>query len=214
LYDLDTSDWKGDYAASKDIFQASFHGASPASKSFIALAHDVHERTVNELLPFMLDTLKRAGFTSTTMGECLGDDEENWYRDPLTGGPPVKQAIVPSSPAPEKAAGSEISGSSSSSSSSTSSTSSSSATATLSSTRGDFGTRSSGTPALAANASSSITSPKNGDKSGPQAEFKNNAKSNAKEAKSDAIQLLPSILVQAQLLGSWFVVAIVFVVAL
>jgi hypothetical protein len=34
----------------------------------------------------MINAVKKAGLTFATMGECLGDDPANWYRDPSTGG--------------------------------------------------------------------------------------------------------------------------------
>lgn len=34
----------------------------------------------------MIDNAREHGYKLVTVGECLDDPEENWYRDPLTGG--------------------------------------------------------------------------------------------------------------------------------
>jgi len=33
----------------------------------------------------MIQNIKALGYTATTVGECLGDPRENWYRDPKQG---------------------------------------------------------------------------------------------------------------------------------
>ncbi|KAH9433152.1 hypothetical protein MCOR02_007817 [Pyricularia oryzae] len=81
-YDLDTKDYEGNLQASKNKFQ---EGMSQSPKSWVALAHDIHELTANSITPFMIDTAKSKGYKFVTMGECLGDPRENWYRDPSTG---------------------------------------------------------------------------------------------------------------------------------
>ena len=35
----------------------------------------------------MIDRSLEQGFDLVRLGECLDDPEENWYRDPVTGGP-------------------------------------------------------------------------------------------------------------------------------
>ncbi|TLS26891.1 hypothetical protein PpBr36_05010 [Pyricularia pennisetigena] len=81
-YDLDTKDYEGNLQASKNRFQ---DGMSQAPKSWVVLAHDIHELTANTITPFMIDTAKSKGYKFVTIGECLGDPKENWYRDPTTG---------------------------------------------------------------------------------------------------------------------------------
>ncbi|KLU92466.1 chitin deacetylase [Magnaporthiopsis poae ATCC 64411] len=83
-YDLDTKDYEGDYVAAKSKFST---GVSQNPKSFVSLAHDIHERTSNELVPFMIEQAKAKGYQFVTMGDCLGDPMENWYRDPKSGQP-------------------------------------------------------------------------------------------------------------------------------
>ncbi|KAK1725731.1 hypothetical protein CaCOL14_013309 [Colletotrichum acutatum] len=86
-YNLDTKDWVDNGVNSKATFSGAINGASPASSSFISLAHDIHTFTVNGFVQFMIDTAREKGFEFTTIGDCLGDPASNWYRDPKTGEP-------------------------------------------------------------------------------------------------------------------------------
>ena len=54
-------------------------------RGYISLAHDVHRWTVESLAEHMLTTAKERGYRLVTVGECLGDDKGNWYRDGVTG---------------------------------------------------------------------------------------------------------------------------------
>ena len=85
---VDTNDWKGDYDAARQAFsQAVQQGQWDGSGGKIVLAHDIHDRTVHELAAYMIEQARDAGFRLVTVGECMGDPEQNWYRDPRTGGP-------------------------------------------------------------------------------------------------------------------------------
>ncbi|KAJ5221458.1 uncharacterized protein N7469_010345 [Penicillium citrinum] len=46
----------------------------------IVLAHDVHMNTVEILVENMLKEIRSRGLKAVTIGECLGDPVENWYR--------------------------------------------------------------------------------------------------------------------------------------
>ncbi|KAJ5693207.1 hypothetical protein N7462_002630 [Penicillium macrosclerotiorum] len=46
----------------------------------IVLAHDSHENTVAILVDNMLDEVEARGLSTVTVGECLGDPPEFWYR--------------------------------------------------------------------------------------------------------------------------------------
>ncbi|POS71792.1 polysaccharide deacetylase [Diaporthe helianthi] len=86
--DVDTNDWKGDYDAARQAFSQAVHGGQgDGAGGKIVLAHDIHDRTVHELAAFMIEQARNAGFRLVTVGECMGDPEQNWYRDPRTGGP-------------------------------------------------------------------------------------------------------------------------------
>ncbi|KAK1564078.1 polysaccharide deacetylase [Colletotrichum navitas] len=86
-YNLDTKDWVDDGVNSKQTYSSAINSANPSSSSFIALAHDIHNFTVNGFVQYMIDVAKEKGFELTTMGECLGDPVSNWYRDPKSGEP-------------------------------------------------------------------------------------------------------------------------------
>lgn len=52
-----------------------------ASHSYITLMHDVKQQTVVELTRFAIETARARGYQLVTVGECLGDDRANWYRN-------------------------------------------------------------------------------------------------------------------------------------
>ncbi|KAH7353532.1 polysaccharide deacetylase family protein [Plectosphaerella cucumerina] len=75
ITDVDTNDWKFDTNASFNDFVAGLNRGGS-----IVLAHDVHDMTVNQLLPRMLSEMARRGLKSVPVGECLGEHPNNWYR--------------------------------------------------------------------------------------------------------------------------------------
>lgn len=101
-FDLDTDDYDnlGDIQPSKDRVSAAIAGGSP---SFLSIAHDIHQITTTNLVPFMVTSLRNANYRCrllsilpchsfflyvannnliavVTLGECLGDPRANWYR--------------------------------------------------------------------------------------------------------------------------------------
>jgi hypothetical protein len=59
---------------------------------FIVINHDIHEQTAYNLTAWTLDRMLALGFgTSVTVGECLGDPPENWYR--AASGAPADAAV-------------------------------------------------------------------------------------------------------------------------
>ncbi|KAL9124288.1 MAG: hypothetical protein Q9217_006367 [Psora testacea] len=77
--DIDTLDWANN---SPDLIQTSvqrFRDGLNAGGS-IALSHDVHQWTANTLVQAMIDEVRNRGLRAVTVGECLGDPAENWYR--------------------------------------------------------------------------------------------------------------------------------------
>ncbi|OAK98365.1 glycoside hydrolase/deacetylase [Phaeosphaeriaceae sp. SRC1lsM3a] len=88
-YDLETSDYanQANIQVSKDIFKSEMDRTSKQAGGRIVIAHDIHEQTVSSLTPYMLDYIKNNGWRAVTVGECLGDARENWYR-PSQGSPP------------------------------------------------------------------------------------------------------------------------------
>lgn len=83
-FDLDTQDYLNTeperIQRSKDIFADALDGKNPRTDDFLVIGHDIHDQTANNLTEFMLITLLGKGFRPVTVGECLGDPPENWYR--------------------------------------------------------------------------------------------------------------------------------------
>jgi peptidoglycan/xylan/chitin deacetylase (PgdA/CDA1 family) len=83
-YDLDTQDWahQDNIQEAKDIFYRGMEDTpgGPQSGHRVVLAHDIHEQTVSSLIPYMLEYLKTKGWKGVTLGECLAEPKENWYR--------------------------------------------------------------------------------------------------------------------------------------
>ncbi|TFA98046.1 putative peptidoglycan-N-acetylglucosamine deacetylase [Trichoderma ghanense] len=80
---LDTKDYENDSPLLIEISkQRFFTQQSPdkASHEYIVLAHDVHQQTVVTLTKYMIQTSKERGYKLVTVGECLNDPPENWYR--------------------------------------------------------------------------------------------------------------------------------------
>ncbi|KAK4232192.1 chitin deacetylase [Podospora fimiseda] len=83
-FDIDTLDWQNkDLAEQMQVSIDNFNSAvdnGGQDSSFLVLSHDVHENTVEVLVPQMLQTIKKNGYRAVTVGECLGDARSNWYR--------------------------------------------------------------------------------------------------------------------------------------
>ena len=85
-FDVDTDDYQQTTAEkiqnSKDWFKGNItkNGAIVAKDRFLSITHDIIEQTANNLTEYMLSTLTQLGYKAVTVGECLGDPKENWYR--------------------------------------------------------------------------------------------------------------------------------------
>ncbi|KAL6909232.1 carbohydrate esterase family 4 protein [Trichoderma evansii] len=81
--DLDTKDYENDDPSliqiSKNRF-SSMQSSDESTHDYIVLAHDVHYQTVVNLTEFMIGLSRSRGYKLVTVGECLGDPSENWYR--------------------------------------------------------------------------------------------------------------------------------------
>jgi peptidoglycan/xylan/chitin deacetylase (PgdA/CDA1 family) len=86
---VDTKDFEFDDPAliqnAKDRFDA-LVSRDAASNSYIVLAHDVQRQTVTNLTQYMVETARDRGYRLVTLGECLGDPRDNWYRVAPRGG--------------------------------------------------------------------------------------------------------------------------------
>jgi peptidoglycan/xylan/chitin deacetylase (PgdA/CDA1 family) len=85
-FDIDTDDYNQDAPEKIQNAKDNFLGnitkgnASPQTSQWLEIGHDIHEQTVNNLTEYMLQTLTQLGYRGVTVGECLGDPKENWYR--------------------------------------------------------------------------------------------------------------------------------------
>lgn len=83
-FDLNTRGYENDDAAliqkSRDIWDERVEDLDPRSSSVLQIEHDPVFHSVYSLTTHMLESLFRNGFKAVTVGECLGDPKENWYR--------------------------------------------------------------------------------------------------------------------------------------
>lgn len=90
-FDVDTDDYNQDspnqIQNSKNWFRGNITagGASASNSDWLSIGHDIHEQTAYNLTDYMLSTLTQLGYKAVTVGDCLGDPKENWYRS-ATGG--------------------------------------------------------------------------------------------------------------------------------
>lgn len=89
-----------------------------ASGGTISLEHDVHQHTVETLVPAAITAIKAKGLTgkclpkthgeerstnvsaAVSVGECLGDAEANWYKTDLSAAAVNTTSNVASAPRP------------------------------------------------------------------------------------------------------------------
>lgn len=87
-FDVNTVDYNHDDPRtiqwSKDEFASSLRSSGynreGSNMGHIVLSHDSKFETAVSLTEYMLITLKELGYRAVTVGECLGDPPENWYR--------------------------------------------------------------------------------------------------------------------------------------
>lgn len=83
-FNLDTDDYNNDHPLyiqrSKDIFDRAMSMQNPPGRPFLVIAHDVHEQTVHNLTAHILQKTYDAGYRAVTVGECLNDPRDFWYR--------------------------------------------------------------------------------------------------------------------------------------
>ena len=85
---LDTKDYLNDSPTliqnSKNTFSDDV-STDATDNEYIALAHDIHYQTVVNLTSYMVQVSRDRGYKLVTVGECLGDPPENWYRNASAG---------------------------------------------------------------------------------------------------------------------------------
>ncbi|CAG7962524.1 unnamed protein product [Penicillium nalgiovense] len=76
---VDTKDYENDNPDTNWVSFEKFLREVDAGGT-IVLAHDSHQHTVEILVDNMLADVERRGLSPVTVGECLGDPSEYWYR--------------------------------------------------------------------------------------------------------------------------------------
>ncbi|KAG0641310.1 hypothetical protein HOY80DRAFT_745165 [Tuber brumale] len=155
-FDLDTDDYNQNtpekIQVAKNNFDNAINPSNPAADAFLAIAHDIHQTTAQNLTEHMLKTLQQKGYKAVTVGECMGDPKENWYRAAGPGPSFTSEIVTHTSQSTTS-----TSQSSTSTTSSTSSSSSSSSSSTTSSSSSSSTTSSSSSSSTASSSSSSST---------------------------------------------------------
>ncbi|KXJ88922.1 hypothetical protein Micbo1qcDRAFT_214129 [Microdochium bolleyi] len=82
-WNIDTADWQhcdeeDRCQTSVELFDAQFDGESKTG--YNVLTHDIKEYTASVLIPHILRRAKEANYKVVTVGECLNDPKENWYK--------------------------------------------------------------------------------------------------------------------------------------
>lgn len=99
-FDLDTDDYNNVTPAlinnAVNNFNNAVNPSNPATKSWLAIAHDIHPLTATTLTQEMLKTITAKGYKAVTVGKCLGDPEANWYRGSAT--PPTSTTTTVTTP--------------------------------------------------------------------------------------------------------------------
>ncbi|KAJ0372830.1 hypothetical protein COL26b_008951 [Colletotrichum chrysophilum] len=99
-FDLDTQGYlhtdPSQIGVSVNLWDQAMQAKSPCNGSYLHIEHDIHQQIAQVLTPHILDSVVANGWRAVTVGECLGDPVENWYR---RGNPGYNFKITASSPA-------------------------------------------------------------------------------------------------------------------
>ena len=86
-FDLDTQDYlnplPGQIQNSKNVVEAAL--LVPEVSDYLSIQHDIVEQSVSDLSSYYFGLIQAKGWRGVTVGECLGDPMENWYRIPGGG---------------------------------------------------------------------------------------------------------------------------------
>ncbi|TLS31477.1 hypothetical protein PpBr36_03398 [Pyricularia pennisetigena] len=77
-WDVDSDDWRYQTEMERSERQVEDGLAGGGN---IVLAHDIHYNSSTRLTQFMLELAARRGLKPVTVGECMGDPAEFWYRE-------------------------------------------------------------------------------------------------------------------------------------
>ncbi|KAL6249981.1 hypothetical protein RBB50_002282 [Rhinocladiella similis] len=82
-YSVDSTDWNHpeDLDAMKKAFDDALN-QTPQNGNMLLIQHDPIHKSAIDLTEHILDAVNRKGWKAVTVGECLEDPAENWYRTP------------------------------------------------------------------------------------------------------------------------------------
>lgn len=87
-FDLDTQDYLNPLPSqiqnSKKIVEAALQ--APGVTDYLSIQHDIIQQSVSNLTSYYYAQIKAKGWRGVTVGECLQDPEENWYRVSTSAG--------------------------------------------------------------------------------------------------------------------------------
>ncbi|KAI8354059.1 hypothetical protein BD560DRAFT_449705 [Blakeslea trispora] len=74
LWDIDTNDWRkrGLTAEQTEVKNVIDKDVANVTMGHIALEHDIHEHTVTELVPWLVNYVKEKGYQFVTVSDCIG----------------------------------------------------------------------------------------------------------------------------------------------
>ncbi|MCJ1429819.1 chitin deacetylase [Sticta canariensis] len=83
-FDLDTTDYLNPLPSmiqkAKDVVNAALLDKS--SPNYLSIQHDIVEQSVTTLTTYFYNLIRSRGWKGVTVGECLQDPQQNWYRAP------------------------------------------------------------------------------------------------------------------------------------
>ncbi|KAI8242684.1 chitin recognition protein [Colletotrichum sp. SAR 10_96] len=84
FFDLDTQGYlhtdPSQIGVSVNLWDQAMQAKTPCNGSYLHIEHDIHQQIAQVLTPHILDSVVANGWKAVTVGECLGDPVENWYR--------------------------------------------------------------------------------------------------------------------------------------
>ncbi|TQN71228.1 Chitin deacetylase [Colletotrichum shisoi] len=88
-FDLDTQGYlhtdPSQIQVSLNLWDAAMIARSACNGSYLHIEHDIHQQVATTFTNHMLDSIVANGWKAVTVGECLGDPPENWYRGNVPG---------------------------------------------------------------------------------------------------------------------------------
>ncbi|KIW16636.1 hypothetical protein PV08_03824 [Exophiala spinifera] len=87
-YSVDSTDWSHpeDLDAMKQAFDEAFNQTAQDGRMLL-IQHDTIHKSAIDLTEHILDAVDQKGWKAVTVGECLEDPAENWYRTPKEARP-------------------------------------------------------------------------------------------------------------------------------